>query len=188
MYVGTIVRGDECWQATSQCPANHALQAVLPRMTAPSTLLSPACWGDFVVGRLGDAIRRRYPSERRETPAGAAPWLCATARVMSPPSWLNRYTAASFAFLPVQESSFTQPGDADHIRKGWINEVSILSPAGNPPPRHYASPAVCWGRPPGEVSPEGLPPTPSPGGRRAYLYPSLPCAKALRNPAANGRD
>ena len=49
-----------------------------------------------------------------------------------PTGWLTRGTHASFAFIPVQESSFTQPSDADHIRHGWITEVSILSPGTKP--------------------------------------------------------
>jgi hypothetical protein len=52
--------------------------------------------------------------------------------VTAPPGWLTRGTPGSFAFIPVQESSFTQPGDADHIRHGWITEVSILSPGTKP--------------------------------------------------------
>ena len=72
------------------------------------------------------------------------PWLSAACRVTAPPGWLTRGTQASFAFLPVQESSFTQPGDADHIRLGWITEVIDPEPrneTGGTPSEGDAAPA-----------------------------------------------
>lgn len=60
------------------------------------------------------------------------PWLCASATVTDPPSWLSRDTRASFAFIPFQRSSFIRAGEADHVRKAWVTEVSVLSPGIEP--------------------------------------------------------
>jgi hypothetical protein len=116
---------DPTWNRAGRTLYDSGSLSFLPNKTGVPLLV------DHEKSRHVGIVNRLY---RSEEPSG--PWLCATARVTSPPSWLTRDTPASFAFLPVQESSFTQPGDADHIRKGWIKEVSILSPGTNPAEPH----------------------------------------------------
>ena len=78
---------------------------------------------DHDAARQVGVVRTLYRSEETGRPVA----LCHRSRD-SAAGWLTRGTPASFAFLPVAESSFAQPGDADHIRTGWITEISVLSP------------------------------------------------------------
>ena len=120
--IATLERlNDPAWNRADTTLYDAGSLAFRPSKTEVPLLI------DHDENRQVGLVRTLY---RIEEPDG--PWLCAAARVTAPPGWLTRGTQASFAFLPIQESSFTQPGDADHIRKGWITEVSILSPGTKP--------------------------------------------------------
>lgn len=112
---------DPAWNRDGRTLYDTGSLDLLPSKTQVPLLV------DHDKNRQVGIVKRLY---RIEEPDG--PWLCASCHVTSPPGWLTRDTAASFEFLPVHRSSFIQPGDADHIRKGWITEVSILSPGTAP--------------------------------------------------------
>ena len=108
---------DPAWNHAGRTLYDSGSLTLLPRKTGVPLLV------DHDAARQVGLVKLLYRSEEMD-----GPWLCATARVTEPPSWLTRGTPASFAFLPVAESSFVQPGEAAHIRTGWITEISVLAP------------------------------------------------------------
>ena len=116
---------DPAWNRADRTLYDSGSLSFMPGRTEIPLLI------DHDVERRVGVVNTLY---RIEEPDGQ--WLSAACRVTAPPGWLTRGTQASFAFLPIQESSFTQPGDADHIRKGWITEVGILSPGTKPAEPH----------------------------------------------------
>lgn len=112
---------DPAWNHTDRALYDGHALSFMPGTTEVPLLV------DHDKDRQVGVVKRLY---RIEEPDG--PWLAASCHVTSPPGWLTRDTKASFAFIPIQHSSFTQPGDAEHLRKAWVTEVSILSPGTQP--------------------------------------------------------
>jgi hypothetical protein len=56
-------------------------------------------------------------------------WLTVRCQITEPPAWLKKSTPASFGYFPVQRS---QVNGWEIVRRGYVNEVSVLSPGTRP--------------------------------------------------------
>jgi hypothetical protein len=64
-----------------------------------------------------------------DTPLGGVKWLYARAEIDAPPEWLKKGSAASIGFLPIQR---VERWGRDIVRRGYVDEVSVLSPSKAP--------------------------------------------------------